>query len=146
LNKKDLPRIHFYDQDFVEIYDRTWAWASDCWTSGGAGTPFEKIKFFHYPQRAVLDVMEQAFSSFFLVYSNRIYPASNGLDALYSMQEENGAIRASYDIQTGKALSDPENPQALALPLFAWAEYNLYHKTANKKRVKDVMPALKKHY
>lgn len=146
MNKKDFPRIHFYDQDFVEIYDRTWAWASDCWTSGGAGTPFEKIKFFHYPQRAVLDVMEQAFSSFFLVYSNRIYPASNGLDALYSMQEENGAIRASYDIQTGKALSDPENPQALALPLFAWAEYNLYHKTANKKRVKDVMPALKKHY
>ena len=32
------------------------------------------------------------------------------------------------------------------LPLFAWAEHNLYHKTANKKRVKEVMPALQKHW
>jgi len=146
LNKKDFPRVHFYDQDFVEIYDRTWAWAADCWVSGGAESGFDKIKFFHYPQKPVLDVMEQVFSSFFLVYSNRIYSASNGLDALYGLQEEDGAIRSSYDIETGKPIVSSDNPDGLILPLFAWAEYNLYHKTANKKRVKDVMPALRKHY
>ncbi len=146
MNKKDFPRVHFYDQDFVEIYDRTWAWVADCWTSGGAESGLDKIKFFHYPQKPLLDVLEQAFSSFFLVYSNRIFPASNGLDALYALQEEDGAIRGSYDIATGKPLFTDDNPDGLALPLFAWAEYNLYHKTANKKRVKDVMPALRKHY
>lgn len=146
MNKKDFPRVHFYDQDFVEIYDRTWAWVADCWTTGGPDSGFDKLKFFHYPQKSVLDVMEQVFSSFFLVYSNRIYSASNGLDALYAKQEADGAIRATYDVITGSPIVSDDNPQGLILPLFAWAEYNLYHKTANKKRVKDVMPALKKHY
>ncbi len=146
MNKKDFPRVHFYDQDFVEIYDRTWAWVADCWTTGGADSGFDKLKFFHYPQKSVLDVMEQVFSSFFLVYSNRIYSASNGLDALYAVQEPDGAIRSTYDVATGNPIVSDDNPQGLILPLFAWAEYNLYHKTANKKRVKDVMPALKKHY
>lgn len=146
MNKKDFPRVHFYDQDFVEVYDRTWAWASDCWASGGLGSGFEKAKFFYYPQRPVVDMMEQVFSSFFLVYSNRIYGASGGLDVLYGLQEADGAIRSCYDMETGKPVFAPDNPEGLGLPLFAWAEYNLYHKTANKKRVKEVMPVLQKHW
>lgn len=146
MNKKDFPRVHFYDQDFVEIYDRTWAWVADCWATGNEGSGLEKLKIFHYPQKPMLNVMEQVFSSFFLVYSNRIYPASNGLDALYSLQEEDGAIRSTYDLATGAPVFEEDNPEGIILPLFAWAEFNLYHKTANKKRVKDVMPALTRHY
>lgn len=146
MNKKDFPRVHFYDQDFVEIYDRTWAWVSDCWTQGGPDSGIDKLKFFLYPQKPVLDIMEQVFSSFFMVYSNRIFTASNGLDALYALQEPDGAIRASYSVETGKPILEDDNPEGVMLPLFAWAEFNLYHKTANKKRVKDVMPSLKKHY
>lgn len=146
MNKRDFPRVHFYDQDFVEIYDRTWAWIADYWASGESGSGLEKIKFFQYPGSGTLDLVEQVFSSFFLVYSNRIYAASNGLDALYGLQEENGAIRWKYDIATGKPHVTPENPEGVGLPLFAWAEHNLYHKTANKKRVKDVMPALMKQW
>lgn len=138
--------MHFYDQDFVEIYDRTWAWIADYWGSGGSGTALAKAKFFQYPGSENLDLLEQVFSSFFLVYSNRIYSAAAGLDAFYSLQEENGAIRWKYNIQTGAPVLTPENPEGLGLPLFAWAEYNLYHKTANKKRVKDVMPALTKQW
>jgi hypothetical protein len=40
---------------------------------------------------------------------------------------------------------DAANPEGVGLPLFAWAEFNLYHKTANKKRVKDVLPVLQKY-
>ncbi len=146
MNKRDFPRVHFYDQDFVEIYDRTWAWIADCWVPGGAASGADKIKFFQYPTEPAIDLMEQVFASFFLVYSNRIYAASNGLDALYGLQEPNGAIRSRYDSTTGKAIVTKENPEGLGLPLFAWAEYNLYHKTANKKRVKEVMPILQKHW
>lgn len=146
MNKRDFPRVHFYDQDFVEIYDRTWAWIADYWASGEAGSGLEKTKFFQYPGSGTLDSVEQVFSSFFLVYSNRIYAASNGLDALYGLQDEGGAIRWKYDIATGKPIVTPENPEGIGLPLFAWAEHNLYHKTANKKRVKDVMPALMKQW
>lgn len=146
LNKKDFPHIHFYDQDFVDIYDKTWAWVADCWTTGGSNPKIGKIKFFYYPERNRLDFLEQVFSSFFLVYSNRIFPASNGLDALYALQEPDGAIRAAYDIDTGTPILTSDNPTGVMLPLLAWAEFNLYHKTANKKRIKEVMPALRKHY
>ncbi len=128
------------------MYDRTWAWVHDCWAQGGAGSRLEKSKVFHYPQDPALDVMEQVFSSFYLVYSNRIYNASSGLDALYSLQEEDGAIRSRYSLETGEPVLSGDNPDGVCLPLFAWAEYNLYHKTANKKRVKDVMPTLQGHW
>lgn len=146
MNKRDFPNIHFYDQDFVDIYDRTWAWIEDYWTAASPESGIGGGKFFYYPGSGQLDQSEQIFSSFYLVYSNRIYSASNGLDALYSKQEESGAIRWRYDIATGKPSLPPENPEGLGIPLFAWAEYNLYHKTANKKRVKDVMPILQRYY
>ena len=40
--KRDFPKIHFYDQDFVDIYDKTWAWIQDCWSSGN-----EKVAMLH---------------------------------------------------------------------------------------------------
>ncbi|MEN6381887.1 MAG: trehalase family glycosidase [Rectinema sp.] len=146
MNKNDFPHIHFYDQDFVDIYDRTWAWIADCWTNGGSQTKISKIRFFYYPARKTLDFLEQILSSFFLVYSNRIYPASNGLDALYTLQEPDGAIRSAYDIETGAPIFPEDNPLGVTLPLLSWAEFNLYHKTANKKRVKEIMPILSNYY
>jgi neutral trehalase len=106
----------------------------------------DKARFFQFPGSKIIDSFEQAFSSFFLVYSNRIYAAASGLDVLYSLQEPSGAIRWRYEIETGKPALTRENPEGIGLPLFAWAEYNLYHKTANKKRVKDVMPALTRQW
>jgi neutral trehalase len=145
VNKKDFPRVHFYDQDFVDIYDRTWAWIGDFSHSGTEKSGFS-AKFFSPPDAGVIDQFEQCFASFFLVYSNRIYSPHAGLDLLYSRQEESGAIRARYDLETGKPIPYADNPECLGLPLFAWVEYNLYHKTANKKRVKEVMPILQKYY
>ncbi|WP_147615354.1 MGH1-like glycoside hydrolase domain-containing protein [Treponema pectinovorum] len=165
MNKRDFPKIHFYDQDFVDIYDKTWAWLSSFWID-------TKLKenandgYFVYPQdknsepvlsnptdaqttqkieNATVDQFESIFSSFFLVYSNRNFPANQNLDYFYNKQEANGAIRWKYDLKTGDAVTTPENPEGIGLPLFAWAEFNLYHKSANKRRIKDIMPILQKY-
>ena len=37
MNKRDFPKIHFYDQDFVDIYDKTWTWIQDFWTDPKTG-------------------------------------------------------------------------------------------------------------
>jgi len=142
--KQDFPKIHFYDQDFVDIYDKTWAWIQDCWISGGEKSKIEG-KFFSYPTSNVVTQADAIFSSFFLVYSNRIFQAHPTLDLFYSRQEPNGAIRGAYDTQTGAPITDKENPEGLGIPLFAWAEYNIYHKSGNKKRVKDVLSILCKY-
>ncbi len=146
MNKKDFPKIHFYDQDFVDIYDKTWNWLTDFWIDPATGES-SSDGFFMYPQNGlyILDQAEAIFSSFFLVYSNRNYPANKNIDYFYSKQEENGAIRWKYNARTNEALFTPENPEGVGLPLFAWAEFNLYHKGANKRRIKEVIPILQKY-
>jgi neutral trehalase len=142
--KRDFPKIHFYDQDFVDIYDKTWAWIQDCWNTGSENSVLEG-KFFSYPGSPIIRQFDAIFSSFFLVYSNRIYQAHPSLDLFYERQEPSGAIRSAYVIETGQPSVERENPEGLGLPLFSWAEFNLYHKSANKKRVKDVIPILHKY-
>ena len=146
MNKHDFPKIHFYDQDFVDIYNKTWTMLSDYWVDPKTG---EKTTdgYFIYPrgEKLVIDQLESIFSSFFLVYSNRNYDADKNIDYFYEHQEENGAIRWRYDAKTNQPMLDDSNPQGVGLPLFAWAEFNLYHKSANKKRIKEVMPILQKY-
>ncbi len=146
MNKHDFPKIHFYDQDFVDIYNKSWNMLSDCWIDPKSG---EKASdgYFIYPSndQLVIDQFESIFSSFFLVYSNRNFDANKNIDYFYAHQEESGAIRWQYDIKTNQPILPQENPEGVGLPLFAWAEFNLYHKSANKKRIKEVMPILQKH-
>lgn len=146
MSKHDFPKIHFYDQDFVDIYNKSWNMLSDYWIDPKSGEKSSE-GYFIYPTKDgfVVDQFESIFSSFFLVYSNRNYDANKNIDYFYSHQEENGAIRWKYDVNTGKPIFMSENPEGIGLPLFAWAEFNLYHKSANKKRIKEVMPILKKH-
>lgn len=146
MNKRDFPKIYFYEQDFVDIYDKSWNWLQDCWldTKTGESSP-DGLLVYPQDKQLILDQFETIFSSFFLVYSNRNYPANSSLDYFYSKQESSGAIRWRYDTKKGKPIFTEENPEGLGLPLFAWAEYNLYHKTANKRRVKEVMPILQKY-
>jgi len=146
VNKRDFPKIHFYDQDFVDIYDKTLNWLSDYWIDPATGeTSTEGYMIYPHEGQFILDQAESIFSSFFLVYSNRNYPANQNLDYFYAHQEENGAIRWKYDVKTNQPVLDSINPEGIGLPLFAWAEYNLYHKSANKRRIKDIMPVLRKY-
>lgn len=146
MNKRDFPRIHFYDQDFVDIYDKTWALVNEFWHSTGDGKQGAE-GFFLYPdiEGNVINQYETIFSSFFFVYSNKNYTANSALDFLYDRQEENGAIRHRYNFDTKEPILKNDNPEGLGMPLFAWAEFNIYHKTSNKKRVKDIMPVLIKY-
>ncbi|MBO5137819.1 MAG: hypothetical protein J6B81_04940 [Spirochaetaceae bacterium] len=146
MNKRDFPKIHFYDQDFVDIYDKTWSWIQDFWLNPDT-KEFSAEGYFIYTQngKQQLDQFEAIFSSFFLVYSNRNYPANQNIDYFYSRQEENGAIRWKYDLDTNQPICGASNPEGIGIPLFAWAEFNLFHKSANKRRVKEVMPILQRY-
>ena len=42
-------------------------------------------------------------------------------------------------------VTDSSNPEGIGIPIFAWAEFNLYHKSANKRRIKEVMPVLQRY-
>ena len=142
--KKEFPTVHFYDQDFVDIYEQTWAWIDEFWQKGTSKNGFES-RYFNAPNSDRINIIDAIYSSFFLVYSNRNYPAESQLDNFYHKQESDGAIRMEYAVETGKPILSEENPQGVFPPLLAWAEYNMYHKAGNKKRIKEVMPVLEKY-
>ena len=146
MSKKDFPKIHFYDQDFVDIYDKTWNWLSDSWFDAKSGE-VSTDGYFLFPNQPqmVIGQAESIFSTFFLVYSNKNYAAEKYLDYIYGKQEASGAIRWKYDLKTGAPIVDKENPEGIGLPLFAWAEFNIYHKLANKRRVKEIVPVLQQY-
>ncbi len=143
--KKGFPSVHFYDQDFVDIYEKTWVWMSDNWLSGTKENGFQE-KYLNYPSNETINQFEACFSTFFLVYSNNIFSAKAGLDNFYSKQEESGAIRGMYSVHDGKPVFTDDNPEGVMPPLFAYAEYNLFHKIGNKKRLKEVMPVLENYF
>ena len=142
---KVFPKVRFYDQYLVDLYDRTWNWIKTFWKSGTKANGFGET-YFNYPQNEVINQYESILSSFFLVYSNRIFPVTPLLDNFYAKQEPSGAIRGIYSEKDGSPVFSRKNPRCVLPPLFSWAEYNIYHKIGSKKRVKDIMPVLEKYY
>lgn len=144
MNKRIFPQIYFYDQDFIDIYDRTWKHVEKYWLPIEEGG---EQKYFYFPQEdgKFLEQYASIFSTFFLVYSNRNYIAETNLDYFYRKQEPNGAIRCKYNLETGEPVFTKDNPEGFGLPLFAFAEFNVYHKTANKKRLKEILPILENY-
>ncbi|NIZ19450.1 MGH1-like glycoside hydrolase domain-containing protein [Entomospira culicis] len=139
--KKGVPRIHYYNQDFVDLYVRSWNLIDAQWARGTKASGFEG-SMFHQKDKVDISVTDACFSSFYLVYSNKVYSAFATLDAIYAKQELSGAIRSHYNFTTGEAILAENNPLGLAPPIFAWVEFDIYHKIGIKKRVKDVLPIL----
>jgi len=143
--KKGFPKVHFYDQDFVDTYDKTWMWVNESWKSGTRRNRLPS-KYFNYLKTDRINQFESIFSTFFLVYSNRIFPVTQQLDMFYDRQEEDGAIRGEYSEKDGSPIFTRKNPTGILPPLFSWAEFNIYHKVGMKKRVRDIMPILERYY
>lgn len=139
--KRFVPKINYFNQDFVDVYVRSWNTIDEYWQThnGTIFTASGKTKINQY---------EACFSTFYQVYSNRIYNVSNILDDFYDKQEANGAIRGEYDIATGSVINlGEDNPNNLLPPLFSWSEFDMYHKVGTKKqRIKDVLPKLEAYF
>ena len=143
MTKNKVPSIHFYDQDFVDMYDRTWVWVNELWkTTDGTTAP---SCYLSYPGQTLTNQLESCMSALFLVYSNQNYSPFPMIDFFYDKQEENGAIRANYSLEDGKTVSPADNPEGLSPILFAYVEYCFYHKIGDKKRLKRIVPILQKY-
>ena len=143
--KENVPAVHFYDQDFVDVYDRTWVWIQELWQQGTPENGFQG-GYLTYPGQETFNQYYANLSSFFLAYSNQTYSSHSMLDYFYSKQEPDGAIRGEYSLLDGSPVLTPDNPEGVHPPLFALVEYNLYHKVGNKKRLKEIVPIICNHF
>ncbi len=143
--KKGFPKVHFYDQHFVDTYNHTWNWIKNSFKSGTKNNGFEN-QYFNYPQNNKINQFEACLSTFFLVYSNNIFPTIPNINNFYSKQEDDGAICGEYNESDGSPVFTKNNPTGVMPPLFSWAEYNIYHKIGFKKRIKEIMPVLEKYF
>ena len=143
--KDFVPRIHFYDQDFVDMYDRTWVWLDEMWKTKEDNPNFEE-GFYTHQSSSTIKLFDVMLSSLFLVYSNQTYSPYSMVDFFYSRQGEDGSIASMYDINTLEPVYSEDNPLGLTLPLFPYVEFMFYHKIGNKKRLKDVVPYIEKYF
>ncbi len=147
MNKEEIPSIIFYDQDFVDLYDRSWVWIDELWKQGSVsdGKAASPTFISHEGQTSV-NLFDTCLSSLFLGYSNQVYSPFEAIDYFYSRQEEDGAIRSDYSLEDGRPVFSAENPQGVCLPLLPYVEYFFFHKIGNKKRLKEVVPVLEKYF
>jgi neutral trehalase len=145
LGKKEFPKLHFYDHDLTGMYDYTFNRLKGFWKRGTSENGLQP-KYFSYPEAESINQFEAVLATFFLVYSNRVFPVLSLLDNFYHKQENDGAIRGEYSINDGNPVFNRRNPEGIMPPLFAWAEYNIYHKIGLKKRVRDIMPVLERYF
>ena len=97
--KESVPRIHFYDQDFVDMYDRAWVWLDELWHEADKESKFPEGYFIH-ENGGVLDLYDVSLSSLFLMYSNQFYSPYSMVDYFYQRQEKDGHIWEKYDMAT----------------------------------------------
>ncbi|MCR5761098.1 MAG: hypothetical protein K6F82_03755 [Sphaerochaetaceae bacterium] len=147
MNKDEIPSIIFYDQDFVDLYDRSWVWVDELWKQGtlADGIPVSPTYISHDGQTTV-NLFDTCLSSLFLSYSNQVYSPFEAVDYFYSKQEEDGAIRCDYSLEDGSPVFTEDNPQGVCLPLLPYVEFVFYHKIGNKKRLKEAVPFLEKYF
>ena len=145
LDREAIPSIHFYDQDFVDLYDRAWVWIDEFWKKGTEENGFTG-NYVSYNDQETIGQFDCCLSSLFLNYSNQVYSPFDMLDFFYSKQEENGAIRAQYSVADGSPIFTEDNPEGVVVPLFAYIEFMFYHKIGNKKRLKDIVPFLENYF
>ncbi len=136
-----MPTVHFYDQDFVDVYDKTWIWLQEFWKQGSVESGFNG-SYLSYEGQETFHQFYSCISSLFLVYSNQTYSPFAMIDFFYSKQEPSGAIRGEYSVADGKAVFSEGNPEGIHPPLFPFIELNLFHKIGNKKRLKEIVPVL----
>ena len=145
LSHESIPSIHFYDQDFVDLYDRSWVWIGEHWAQGTEQNGFSG-NYVACADQKTFNAFDSCLSALYLNYSNQTYSPFDMLDFFYSKQEESGAIRSDYSIEDGKPVVSEDNPEGVAMPLFAYVEYVFYHKIGNKKRLKDIVPVLENYF
>ena len=142
---KDLvPCVHFYDQDFVDMYDRTWVWVEESWKKG-VKEEFFPEGFLASADGESISLFESCLSALSLSYSNQNFDAYSMIDFFYKMQAEDGRISERYSLDTCQPIVTEENPLGLGVPLLPFVEYIFYHKIGNKKRLKEVVVYLEKY-
>lgn len=143
--KDSVPCVLFYDQDFVDMYNRTWVWLEENWHQGEKDGLFPD-GFLTYKDSPVVSLFDYSMASLFLVYSNQSFSPYSMIDFFYSIQAEDGSIPCAVDYTTKTPIYTEKNPKGLTLPLLPFVEYNFYHKIGNKKRLKEIVPKLEAYF
>ena len=57
---KVFPKVHFYDQELVDLYNKTWNWIKNSWKSGTEENGFS-TKYFNHPENDTINQFETCF-------------------------------------------------------------------------------------
>ncbi len=170
MEKSLYPIIHYFEQDYIDMYDKTWI-AIENVCKDHQRDENTKSHYMDYSSRTHITALEAVSSSLFLVYSNLNFNPMAMVDLFYKHQHKDGYIPNFIDKEKIEKTDAPDeqkkndsstssstkntpesntevefDPMTIPPPLFAWAEFNYFNKTDNRKRLKEVTPILDKFH
>ncbi len=133
MHRVKFPGIHYYNQDFVDIYSKSWYWLKDDYRKS---------------MKREMSFTEALMSSFFLAYNITGDLTTELLDSFYHLQREDGYIPAHITIEGKESVvvEAPAGEATLSFPVLGWVEFNLFHKRGDKKRIALVLPILENYF
>lgn len=133
------------DKDLLELHKETWAlyFRHLRWPRQGTGFPSDYIDEAFNPH---LFQWDTAFMMFFGRYAHRAFPAIVSLDNFYEKQHADGYICREIDERTGEDFVFEDIKHTVNPPLFAWAEWEYYRLTGNRRRLERVLLPLVKYH
>lgn len=143
MKKINFPTLSYYDQDFMNVYNRFWIMMQEYIKSPKKKLGFTS-NFLSGKDEDYIEQMEAIFTAFYTLYSNRSYPVYEQLDNFYKKQESDGAICRRYSLKDGKPLFT-EKDDYVSMPVFSWAEYNIFYRIGERKRLFKIYDALVKY-
>jgi len=112
---------------------------------GGDNETFFKKPFIDAAFSPNIFLWDTCFMCCFAKYHLDELPVYQALDNFYDQMEDDGYICREYR-HTGEALWSKEHPVSINPPLLAFAEWEIYQVSEDKKRLVEVYPILKKNF
>jgi hypothetical protein len=109
--------------------------------AGGRQALFFKKKYLDAAFNGGLFLWDTCMIAAWAKYYVKDLPIITALDNFYRMQDKDGFMCREY-LPDGRVAWDKAHPIAVAPPILAWAEVELFTKTHNRRRLQKVYPAL----
>lgn len=109
---------------------------------GGPNDPVYKKPFLDAAFSGSIFLWDSCFIATYAKYDQKNLPITAALDNFYAMQDSDGFICREYTAE-GRPFWQKDHPVSINPPLLGFAELELYSKSGDKERLRQVYPALK---
>lgn len=137
-----VPRVVWDGHDdVVRAHAAAWKMVGGKLHRPEPNTPFRR-NFVYTPFGNSVFVWGSCFITMYGAYASNVFPFIGQLDNFYAAQRRDGFIPRQLGIYDGRSQFAPEDLSSVGGNIFAWAEWEWYCRTRDRRRLEKAYPVL----